>query len=298
MSEPLDPGGPALAAAHRYFDAWNRRDPDAVAATFADGGTYTDPATGGDLVGPAIAAHAAALFAGFPDLSFEIVSDGATGPGTVAAEWLMRGTNTGSLRGAPPTGATVALPGADAIVVEDGLIRSVRGYFDRQTMLEQLGLKVVAQPAAAGPVSFGTSVHMQLDRPTPPRAVSLTWIDARSEEEAVEIQTAARRILPELRGVPGFLSALLARAGDRLFTVTAWEDAGAAAGLLRSPVHRSVMQRFFRSQLGAAAHTGVWVPERLNAVWVRCPRCGEMIDGNRAEGVCQCGTTLPRPPAW
>ena len=29
--------------ADRYFDAWNRRDPDAIAAVFADGGTYTDP---------------------------------------------------------------------------------------------------------------------------------------------------------------------------------------------------------------------------------------------------------------
>ena len=32
-----------LAVAQRYFDAWNARDPEAIAAAFAPGGTYSDP---------------------------------------------------------------------------------------------------------------------------------------------------------------------------------------------------------------------------------------------------------------
>src|SRR5262249_8202607 len=80
-----------------YFQAWNARDPEAVAAALSGDGTYTDPTvTGPPLAGAALAGHARALFASFPDLSFEILScqlaDGD--PGTVLAHWLMRGTNT------------------------------------------------------------------------------------------------------------------------------------------------------------------------------------------------------------
>ncbi len=37
--DPVD----ATDVAQRYFGAWNRRDPEAIAATFVEGGTYTDP---------------------------------------------------------------------------------------------------------------------------------------------------------------------------------------------------------------------------------------------------------------
>ena len=32
-----------LEVAQKYFDAWNRRDPSSIVATFLDGGTYNDP---------------------------------------------------------------------------------------------------------------------------------------------------------------------------------------------------------------------------------------------------------------
>lgn len=35
-----------MQVAHRYFDAWNRRDAYAIAAAFAEGGTYSDPSAG------------------------------------------------------------------------------------------------------------------------------------------------------------------------------------------------------------------------------------------------------------
>ena len=44
----------ARDVANNYFDAWNRRDPELVVATFAEGGTYEDPTTGGQAGGPAI----------------------------------------------------------------------------------------------------------------------------------------------------------------------------------------------------------------------------------------------------
>lgn len=107
------------------------------------GGHLTDPNVPEELGGRAIGEYAAGLFSAFPDLSFKLLGHHATGDRAVAARWLMRGTNTGPLRGHPPAGATVALPGADFIAVEGDRTRSVEGYFDRSAFVEQLGLQVI-----------------------------------------------------------------------------------------------------------------------------------------------------------
>lgn len=135
----------ALEIAEEYFAAWNAHDPKAVAATFAKGGAYRDPVTAQDLSGDAIADYAAGPFEAFPDLSFE-AGETVVSENTVAAEWVMRGTNTGPLRfGLPPTNKTIALPGSDLIEVGDNGISAVRGYFDQKTFVEQLGLQAMAE---------------------------------------------------------------------------------------------------------------------------------------------------------
>ena len=107
-----------LEVAQKYFDAWNRRGPSSIVATFVDGGTYNDPTLGkGAITGPAIAEYTSGLFSAFPDLFFEILSIAPAGDGVVAVQWLMKGTNTGAFGGGPPTGQSVALPGADFITV-------------------------------------------------------------------------------------------------------------------------------------------------------------------------------------
>jgi steroid delta-isomerase-like uncharacterized protein len=126
-----------IAAA--YFEAWNQHDSGKIVAAFSVGGTYLDPSSGGALVGEAVGHYASGLFAAFPNLTFEVVTAGAIGENMVAAQWVMRGTNTGSMLGGPPTGKTVALHGADFITMEGGKIRSVRGYFDMKELGEQLG---------------------------------------------------------------------------------------------------------------------------------------------------------------
>jgi microsomal epoxide hydrolase len=42
---------------HGYYDAWNRRNPEAVAALLGADATYTDPLTSTDLRGEALVAH-------------------------------------------------------------------------------------------------------------------------------------------------------------------------------------------------------------------------------------------------
>jgi hypothetical protein len=41
----------ATNVSQEYFEAWNRRYPEAIAATFADGGTYIDPNVPEGLLG-------------------------------------------------------------------------------------------------------------------------------------------------------------------------------------------------------------------------------------------------------
>jgi steroid delta-isomerase-like uncharacterized protein len=102
----------AAEAFRHYTDAWNRHDAAGIVATFAEGGTYTDPTTAGPLAGAAIADYAQSLWGAFPDLSFETVSLTHDDHGLVSAEWLMKGTNTGPMMGLPPTGRSIALAGA------------------------------------------------------------------------------------------------------------------------------------------------------------------------------------------
>jgi steroid delta-isomerase-like uncharacterized protein len=132
----------ALEVAQRHIDAWNRHDADTIVALFAEGGTYRTPRRGHDLTGPAIANFAKAVWTAYPDMSLEVISMGDTGGGLVATEWVLHGTHTGPLmNGMPPTGRTVAYPGASFTQIEGDRIRSEHVYVDRQTVAEQLGIK-------------------------------------------------------------------------------------------------------------------------------------------------------------
>jgi len=283
-----------------YFNAWNARDPDAVGAAFAEGGTYTDPTvTGRPLTGPALAGHARALLGGFPDLSFEMLDTQSAGddPATVVTRWLMRGTNSGPLRGRPPTGKPVVLRGVDVITISGGKIWSVEGYFDRQTLAEQLGFQVMEQPDAIGPFRFGLAVRASSGSTKVPGAMSLTWIDSRSDAESEQIKLMAATIAGELTTEPGFLSWLGLAVAGRLYTITAWESEDAIRAVMRSSAHKDAVMRFFAGELGAAASTGVWTPHRLNALRQRCPACDAMMDrASRADGTCACGQPLPEAP--
>lgn len=283
--------------AQRYIDAWNTRSPAAINAMFLEGGTYSDPVTNGPLTGPAIGAFAEGLFASFPDLSFEITSNAETGSGVVL-EWTMRGTNTGSLRGLPPTGARIAQQGIDVIRVQHDKVVSVRGYFDRQTMLEQLGLQIVVQPQQIGPITFGVSSRVRSGSTATPGAFSLTMVDARSDEEVQEIRTHSRRIMLGMPSLPGFLSFLGAVVGRRLYTVSAWTGPEEVHRVMRDEAHKESTSEFFRGKLGAAFHSSIWTPHHLSVRWIRCPSCGRMSGGGEGQSQCACGSTLPELPVF
>jgi hypothetical protein len=215
----------------------------------------------------------------------------------VAAQWLMRGTNTGSLAGAPPTGQRVALPGADFVTVTGDRIRAVQGYFDQRLFAEQLGLQVMVQPTSAGPFSFGRAAYMPLN-PGRPGAISLTTLQVRSDAEVEKVMDYTQRISGELGPMPGFMSLMATVVGHRMCTISAWEDPESPGQLLRGGAHKEAMERFFGQEIGTGGQTSVWVPHRYNRLWVRCAACERMADAGRPEGKCVCGAVLPRPPAW
>jgi steroid delta-isomerase-like uncharacterized protein len=282
--------------ARRYVDAWNIRSPAAINGMFVEGGTYTDPVTKGPLTGAAIGGFAEGLFVPFPDLTFEITSNEETASGVVL-EWTMRGTNTGSLSGLPPTGAQIAQPGIDVIRVSGDKVLSVRGYFDRQTMLDQLGLQVVVQPHQVGPITFGTCTRVRSGSNATPGAFSLTMVDARSDEEVQEIRMYSRRIMLGMPSMPGFLSFLGATAGRRLYTVSAWTGPEEARCVMRDQAHKEASSEFLRGELGSAFHSSIWTPHQMSARRIRCPSCGR-VTGSKESGACACGAPLPELSFW
>lgn len=124
----------------RYFDAWHQHDIDAIIATFAKGGTYTDPATQGNLEGAAIGEYAQSLYNAFSDMSLELISNVGASNGVIAAPWLIFGTHDGALMDKQPTGKSIVLQGCDFIKTESGLITSIVGLWDLNDLLAQLGL--------------------------------------------------------------------------------------------------------------------------------------------------------------
>lgn len=283
-----------LEAARRYLDGWNAHDPDAIVRTFAAGGSYIDPTTTG-IPGVAIGDYAAGLWSAFPDLSFEVVTMAEAGAGRVVAEWVMRGTNTGSFQGMPATGRPISLQGVDVIDVGAEGIRTVRGYFDTRAIPEQLGLQVLVQPHQLGSFAFGNSVAVQSGRKTKPGAFGITTIwNADSQTE--EVRAATRATALEMLRMEGFIGLAFFRIGGRGVTISAWERPEQVKQL-RSGAHADAMRRFW-AELGDSAFTSVWVPDHVNPMWVRCGACGKMNDHARQAGVCRCGEALSDAPSW
>lgn len=286
----------SLELANAYFDAWNRRDADAIVAVFGDSGTYSDPTTNGPLSGQAIGDYAKQLWLAFPDLSFELHSATQTAENKVVAEWTMKGTNMGEFAGLPPTQQPVSLPGVDVVETGPDSIMSVTGYFDSRLVPEQLGLQVLVQPRSIGPFSFGNSVAVQTGKRTKPGAFSITaiWNDAEQDED---IRALSQATATEMLEMEGFIGLTLVRVGGRGVTISAWEKPEDARQLLVSKAHREAMRRFW-SDLGDSAFTSVWAPDHFNPLWVRCRSCGKMADYEKSSGRCACGSQLPEAPAY
>jgi steroid delta-isomerase-like uncharacterized protein len=284
-----------LDIARQYLDAWNAHDADAIVRTFAADGTYSDPTTPA-LTGDAIGANAKRLWSIFPDLAFDIANIAEAGIGRVVAEWIMKGTNTGSFQGLPATGRSISLRGVDVIEIGTDGITAVTGYFDTRAIPDQLGLQVLVQPFKLGLFTFGNSFGVQSGKKTKPGAFGITTIwnaDAQTEE----VRALTRATAAEMMQMEGFIGVSFFRIGGRGVTISAWEKPEHTKQLTRGGAHAEAMRRFW-AEVGDSAYTSVWIPDYINPLWVRCGVCRKMNDYEKHSGVCSCGQRLPEAPSY
>lgn len=285
-----------LEAVRQYLDAWTRRDADAILATLNDGGSYEDPTTGGPISGEAIRAYVSGLWSAFPDLSFEDVGLAQTATDSASVQWIMRGTNTSSMMGLPPSGKAVILRGADFFTLRDGKIQTVTGYFDPGQVPRQIGLNVVVQPHQVGPFKFGVSTAVQTGKTQEPGAFSITYLEAKDADSIQKVREGSRASLIDMLKMDGFIGATTAVIGTRMVTISAWDSPEDSRRVMKEGAHSEAQKGFYDGSLASQGYTSVWTKHRVNPFFIRCDACGRM---NRGAGICSCGEKLPAAaPYW
>jgi predicted ester cyclase len=135
---------PATVARRVYQELWNDRRYDAAEELFDPG--FRHPAVPGLSGGAAKVAAVRGYHDACPDLVLT-VEELLAGPEAVAARFTVRGTDTGGLKGRPPTGRPLQAWGVEFLRVRDGRITDDWIGVDWLGILTQLG--VVANPWAA-----------------------------------------------------------------------------------------------------------------------------------------------------
>jgi len=134
---------PLRAVIDRYNDAWNRHDLDAIMAMHAPDMVFENHTAGERAEGEEVREHIAAIFAGWPDITFATrrlyVRDDL-----VVQEWTASATHDRELRRgdvvAPPSGKRIEWKGMDVIPFENGLVKRKDVYSDSVSILRQVGL--------------------------------------------------------------------------------------------------------------------------------------------------------------
>jgi steroid delta-isomerase-like uncharacterized protein len=121
--------------------AWSGRDPAAFGEVCAAGVQYEDPLTDAPLDGTAaLSAHAARLWAGFPDARLERTGERLTNGQFVAAPCKALGTHRASLEGLPATNRFVVVHCVFYCEVQHERLLRVRGFYDVYDAATQLGV--------------------------------------------------------------------------------------------------------------------------------------------------------------
>lgn len=135
----------ASEIASQFLDSWNDYDIDAMIDLFLPEGTFSTPAFAMPLSGDAMRAYIGSLLSSMPDMKAIVVSAGAIDAGVHAGRYVVTGTWTkpataGPLVGMSPTGKSIRLDTADFLELENGKIAACIQYYDRMSLLMQLGV--------------------------------------------------------------------------------------------------------------------------------------------------------------
>jgi steroid delta-isomerase-like uncharacterized protein len=127
------------AIVREHMESENRHDFDTTIDTF-EHPRYEIVATGDVHDGEeAVRAYFAESRTAFPDQRNELIQLHHMEDG-VAAEFILRGTHEGELRGMPPTGKSFECRMVALFLFEDDRLVCERVYFDSATILRQLGI--------------------------------------------------------------------------------------------------------------------------------------------------------------
>jgi steroid delta-isomerase-like uncharacterized protein len=135
----------ASDVASKFLDSWNDHDVDAMMDLFLPEGTFSTPAFAMPLSGDTMRAYIESLLLSMPDMKATVVSAGTFDTDVYAGRYVVTGTWTkpatiGPLAGMPPTGKPIRLDTADFLELENGKIAACIQYYDRMSLLMQLGV--------------------------------------------------------------------------------------------------------------------------------------------------------------
>ena len=127
------------AANDATYAAWNARDPDAVAAIFAEHAEMIDTGNPEPIRGrEAIRQRAVDLFAAFGEFHLERVQL-LVDPPANADRWVVSAQHTGEFLGIAPTGRRIRVDGCTfSTFDEDGLVIHDVNFWDVPGLLAQL----------------------------------------------------------------------------------------------------------------------------------------------------------------
>jgi steroid delta-isomerase-like uncharacterized protein len=149
----------AVDFADRWQKAWNSRESSQVTDLCTPDVVWDDPVTDRPERGrDAVAEYLRSVWRAFPDLDFTWPE----GPYAsfhgikLALHWKLTGTMLGPMEppGFAPTGRRIDLEGVDLLEIRDGLCSAYQGFFDRQTIAQQVGV-VPATGSQAERVAVG-----------------------------------------------------------------------------------------------------------------------------------------------
>jgi steroid delta-isomerase-like uncharacterized protein len=134
-------GDPRLALVEQHGAAENRHDLEAVMATFGADARYDDEPWGDHRDGrDGVRSYYADLLGALPDLAID-VRRRHVGSDSIVIEVEIRGTHRGAWRDLPATGRQVRFPLCGVFTFDgDGRLAGERIYYDRATVLRQLGV--------------------------------------------------------------------------------------------------------------------------------------------------------------
>jgi steroid delta-isomerase-like uncharacterized protein len=125
-----------------WLAAWNSHDAASLGMMMSDDVVYFDAGFAGLQRGRDAAMERGVwvFLRGVPDLHWALRGEPIVGHDSIAWEWTLTGTHTGTWGGIRPTRQQLQLKGVSLMRMRDGRVVEVASYYDSLTLNRQLGL--------------------------------------------------------------------------------------------------------------------------------------------------------------